>query len=134
MPIRLLHRHKANKEGEHDDKALEHAVTGETIETEMKYGDQRKQIEEEKRRRKREKKKALKEEKGAKKKKKKGKKSTEEGSVVLETFCAADRPARSLSCHATLMLPFICCTVTHDHPLGTQTIARALLRGLSTST
>ena len=71
---RLLNRKKANKELEHDDKAIEHAMTGETVETEKKYVDERKKIEEERRRKKREKKKKMKEEGKAEKKKKKKKK------------------------------------------------------------
>lgn len=87
---RLLHRHKANKVGEHDEKALEHARNGETVESEKQAAlqDERKKIEEERRRKKREKKKKLKEEAarkegGEKKKKKKKKPTSEDGATIL---------------------------------------------------
>lgn len=100
----MLHRHKANKETEHDEKALEHAITGETVESEKKYVDERKKIEEEKRRKKREKKKKIKEEsgkeKGEKKKKKKKKANVEEEDVKdvaagpLNKYSSMNRPLR----------------------------------------
>lgn len=96
--FRLLHRHAANKELEHDDKAIEHAMTGETAETEKKYVDERKRIEEERRRKKREKKKKLKEEAkeaarlNGEAKKKKKKKSGDDGELghMLSHVCATE--------------------------------------------
>mmetsp|Transcript_15218 Transcript_15218/g.25266 ORF Transcript_15218/g.25266 Transcript_15218/m.25266 type:complete len:601 (+) Transcript_15218:90-1892(+) len=104
----LLRRHKANKEGEHDEKALEHARTGETTESEKQAAlqDERKKIEEERRRKKKEKKKKAKEEaarkEGGKKKKKKKKAATSDDEDAskdvaagpLNKYMTQNRPLR----------------------------------------
>lgn len=98
----LLHRHKANKASEHDDKAVEHALTGEKMDT-VKYVDERKKIDEERKKKKKEQKKLLKEKsmKGAveKKKKKKKKKADEEGDQKVAVgpvhkYMSQNRPLR----------------------------------------
>lgn len=103
----LLRRHKATKEDEHDEKALEHARTGETMQSEKQAAlqDERKKIEEEKRRKKKEKKKKAKEEaalKAGKKKKKKKKPATSDdedpskgvAAGPLNKYMTQNRPLR----------------------------------------
>lgn len=102
----LLRRHKANKEDEHDEKALEHARTGETTQSEKQAAlqDERKKIEEERRRKKKEKKKKAKEEaarkEGKKKKKKKKPTSDDEDAPKdvaagpLNKYMTQNRPLR----------------------------------------